>query len=122
MKKILIVDDNQTLLMLAEMALEEDFTVLKAGSGVEAIELARSQAPDLILLDSLMPEMSGEEAFKILRDDALTSSIPIVFLTAKAQADEIEQYLALGADGVITKPYDPMKLSGMVNQLAFKRQ
>lgn len=108
--------------MLAEMALEEDFTVLKAGSGVEAIELARSQAPDLILLDSLMPEMSGEEAFKILRDDALTSSIPIVFLTAKAQADEIEQYLALGADGVITKPYDPMKLSGMVNQLAFKRQ
>ncbi|MCG8563004.1 MAG: response regulator, partial [Hyphomicrobiales bacterium] len=76
----------------------------------EALEKAPGFKPDLVLLDVMMPEMDGTETFRQLRLMPALAETPIVFMTAKAQAHEIDAYKAMGAAGVITKPFDPMTL------------
>ena len=95
------------------MALELDaaLEVRTCAGGQEALEVARSWKPNLILLDVMMPGMDGPMTLEELRRDAITQKIPVVFITARTQARDVERFLQLGAAGVIAKPFDPMALA-----------
>jgi len=105
-KKILIVDDEKDIVELLQYNLEkENYTVDTAYNGEQCLEKAKINIPDLILLDLMLPEINGLEVCKILKNDALTSSIPIVMLTAKGDETDIVLGLELGADDYIPKPF-----------------
>ena len=111
-EKIMMVDDEPHIRRIGELSLRAvgKWTVVLAGSGPEAVELARRERPDVILLDVMMPGMDGPATLAKLRDTEETARIPVIFLTAKAQRHEVERYRMLGAAGVLTKPFDPMTL------------
>jgi CheY-like chemotaxis protein len=115
-KRILIVDDEADIREVATMSLEAvgGFEVSVAADGAEAIERARSDAPDAILLDVMMPGMDGPTTFGRLQDDDATRDIPVILLTAKVQASDRRCFDALGVAGVLSKPFDPMDLPGQV--------
>ncbi len=110
--KIMMVDDEPRIRRIGELSLRGvgKWQVVLAGSGREAVELARRERPDVILLDVMMPGMDGPATLAELRDGDDTRLIPVIFLTAKAQRHEVERYRLLGAAGVLTKPFDPMTL------------
>lgn len=114
--RILYVDDDADIREIAEMALtlDSNFDVRLAGSGAEALQLAREWRPDLILLDVMMPEMDGPQVLEILRGDRDLCKIPVVFITARTQRQEVAMLKALGARSVFAKPFDPMTLSEKV--------
>jgi CheY-like chemotaxis protein len=119
--KILIVDDDSNIRLIASMSLDdEDVTIFEAESGIEALTVADAEMPDLILLDMMMPDMDGKTTLAELKKNPKLSKIPVIFLTAKVQSSELESYVHLGATGVITKPFDPMKLPGEINELLQK--
>jgi DNA-binding response OmpR family regulator len=110
-KKILIVDDEQFILMALTDAVEnEGFICLTASDGEEALEVARREKPDLILLDIMMPKKDGFEVCKELKSDPETKHIPVVMLSAKSQAVDIEKGKQVGADDYVTKPFRPSTL------------
>lgn len=117
-KSILVVDDEQDLLDLIEYNLkQEGFKVYTADSGAKGIEMAKEHQPDLVLLDLMMPGMSGYEVCETLRSNTSTQSTPIIFLTAKDdEASEIEG-LNKGADDYITKPISTVKLVSRIKAL-----
>lgn len=119
LERILYVDDEPDIRAIAKVALEVvgEFEVLFCASGREALDQAPKFAPDLIILDVMMPEMDGPSTFAALRRLAGTATTPVIFMTAKVQKREIANYLALGAVGVIHKPFDPMTLADDVRQL-----
>lgn len=118
-QKVLLVDDDHDLRRIGQLSLKNvgKWTVLLAASGKEALMLALEQTPDVILLDVMMPEMDGPTTLCRLQQQALTKRIPVIFLTAKIQTHEINDYIGLGAIGVITKPFDPMKLPEEIARL-----
>lgn len=108
---ILVVDDEEDLLDLIEYNLkQEGFNVLKAGNGVEGIEMTRKHNPDLVLLDIMMPKMDGLEVVELMRDDAKLKHIPIIFLTARGDEKTEVEGLDKGGDDYITKPISTTKL------------
>ncbi|HUV28408.1 MAG TPA: response regulator [Anaerolineales bacterium] len=116
--KILIVDDDVDTLRLVGMMLEtEGFDIIAAKSGMRAIELARSESPDLIILDVMMPELDGYAVTSQLRTDKTTRAIPILIFTAKTGHDDKMLGLELGADIYLTKPISTRELLSNVNQL-----
>lgn len=119
LSRVLHVDDEPDIREIARLALEEvgGFTVESCASGAQAIEKAPAFDPDVILLDVMMPGMSGPEVLEALRTRPETSGIPVIFMTAKVQASEIEALTELGAIGVIEKPFDPMTMSGQVAEI-----
>jgi CheY-like chemotaxis protein len=114
--RILHVDDEPDIRELVDMslALNSDFQVRACCSGAEAIETAAAWSPYLILLDVMMPGMDGPTTLSELRKNRQTCEIPVVFMTARAQAREVEEFISLGAQGVISKPFDPMTLASQV--------
>ena len=88
-----------------------------AASGAEGLRKAETSEPDVVLLDVMMPVQDGPSVLAALRSNPATARIPIVFLTAKAMSAEVARLLALGARGVLTKPFDPMKLPGLLRDL-----
>jgi len=115
MSKILVVDDNDLNLRLACAALDlAGYETLTAVDGREAIKLAASELPDLILMDLRMPVMNGDAAMRHIRADARTREIPVMALTASAMKGEREQLLAEGFDGYIEKPIDVKTFAGTV--------
>jgi CheY-like chemotaxis protein len=116
LRRILLVEDDPDIQIIAQMALEDigGFTVEVCSSGEEAIQRAPDFAPDLVLLDVMMPDMDGPDTLRTLRDLPQFAGIPAVFMTAKVQTHEVTQYRAMGAVDVIAKPFDPMTLSSMV--------
>jgi CheY-like chemotaxis protein len=103
---ILVADDDPDILSIVSMSLEtQGYTVHKATNGREAVELARQHHPDLILMDMMMPVVSGYEAIGELKADASTKDIVIVGLSAKAMATDMERATDVGIDGYITKPF-----------------
>jgi len=102
---VLIVDDIEDHLRLYEMTLEYRFTILKATSGAEGLEIARVHRPHVVLLDIMMPGMDGWEVCDRLRAAPATSQTPIIILTASAASDVPERAHAAGASAVLTKPY-----------------
>ncbi len=116
--RILYVDDEPDIRSIVEasLGLDPDLLVLSCASAQEGLSAAAVWPPELILLDVTMPVMDGPAMFGRLHENPATASIPVVFLTAHAQAREIAQYRALGAAGVIVKPFDPMTLAARVHQ------
>jgi CheY-like chemotaxis protein len=114
--RILYVDDEDDIREVATMALEldSDFAVRTCASGAEALPVAAEWLPNLILLDVMMPHMDGPTTLARLRENEATADIPVVFITARTQANEVEQFLAMGARGVLAKPFDPMTLGTAV--------
>lgn len=117
--KVLLVDDEDDVRTVAGVSLQRvgGMDTIVAASGAQGIELARSEHPDIIVLDVMMPEMDGLETLRRLRQDPQTRSIPVIFMTARAQPHEIEAYLTAGAIGVIVKPFDPMGLPARVRDI-----
>jgi adenylate cyclase len=106
--KILVVDDTPDNLFLMTALLEDEYEVITASSGQEALQIAQSDAaPELILLDIMMPEMDGYEVMRRLRNNSATSGIPVIFLTALTSIEEEQFGLDLGAVDYITKPISP---------------
>ena len=110
-KKILIIDDEVGLRNLLKFRLVSfGYDVLDAEDGYTGIELAKTKAPDVIILDIMMPYFNGIEVCKKLKSDYLTKDIPVVFLSVLAQKEDIETGKAAGAEFFLTKPYDPERL------------
>lgn len=117
-KVILVVDDEPRMIGFIRMNLElEDHRVVEAHSGVEALDAIRTQLPDLVLLDVMMPDLDGFETLRILRE---FSDIPVIMLTAKGEENDKVQGLELGADDYITKPFGPRELSSRIKTI-FRR-
>ena len=118
MPKILVAEDERDIRDLIGFTLRfAGFEVLLTGNGIEAIEKAPLEQPDLIILDVRMPKMTGYEACRHLKENPATSAIPIVFLSAKGQEDEIQQGLASGALEYIVKPFAPDELADQVTDI-----
>jgi two-component system OmpR family response regulator len=111
--KVLIIDDEPDIRRIARLGLSRvgKMDVVDAGSGAEGLALARQERPDAILLDVMMPGLDGPSTLARLREDAATAAIPVVFLTAKSMAVELDRLRSLGVAGVLTKPFDPMTLA-----------
>jgi two-component system OmpR family response regulator len=112
--KVLYVDDEPDIREVGAMALELDgsMEVTTASSGPDALTLLEGGGrPDVILLDVMMPGMDGPAALNELKKRPELAQIPVIFITARAQAHELARFVSLGAIGVITKPFDPMTLS-----------
>ena len=123
-QRILIADDEADIRLVLRMRLEQDgYAVLEARDGAEAVRLAQSEMPDLIVLDVMMPEMDGVEVCNRLRASFTTSGIPVIMLTAKAGNDDRMSGLRKGANDYITKPFDLGELAQRVrNTLDWSRQ
>jgi two-component system, OmpR family, response regulator len=111
--RLLCVDDEDDIRVILGLALELDpaLEVEIVASGAELLERARSGRWDLFVLDGMMPLMDGYEACRRLKADPATAAVPVVFLTAKTQRDEVGRALALGAVACLTKPFDPLTLA-----------
>ncbi len=114
--RLLLVDDEDDIRLIARMGLERigGWEVVDVGSAEDAVEAARSGPLDVVLLDVMMPGVDGPAALELLRP-VIGSETPVIFLTAKTQAAERERLAALGAAGVIAKPFDPMTLADEVS-------
>jgi DNA-binding response OmpR family regulator len=115
---LLVADDDEDVLMLVQLRLARSgYEVVVARDGEEALRLAREKQPDLAVLDWMMPKASGLEVLRALRADEQTASIPVLMLTARASASDIEQGLAAGADDYIAKPFSPQELATRVQSI-----
>ena len=119
LERILCVEDEEDIRKIQLIALESlgGFKVLACASGVEAIQGAAAFAPQLILLDVMMPGMDGPTTLKSLRTLPGLEQTPVIFVTAKVQPDEISYYKELGALEVISKPFDPMTLASQLREI-----
>lgn len=117
--RILYVEDEPHIREITKLALEMlgNFQVEVAGSGAEALARLRDLAPDMILLDVMMPGLDGPGTLVALRQVPGMQSVPVAFMTAMLQPEEISRLQALGARGVIAKPFDPMTLADQVRAL-----
>jgi CheY-like chemotaxis protein len=121
MAKILIAEDERDIRDLVAFTLRfAGHEVFAASNGEEAVELAPRVNPDLILMDVRMPRMTGYEACKILKADPDLKDIPVVFLSAKGQENEIQQGLASGAEDYLLKPFAPDQLTSRVKVILAK--
>jgi two-component system, OmpR family, response regulator len=116
LKRILYVDDEPDILAVTTMTLTAlgDYEVEACSSGPEALGKVEAYQPDLIMLDVMMPEMSGPQTLEALSAMSAAAHIPVLFITASAQPKEVERLRGLGAIDVIVKPYDPEKLCDQV--------
>ncbi len=120
LKLVLYVEDDPDIQMVAQMALEivGGLSLRTCSSGQEAMQVAASGiAPDLILLDVMMPGLDGPATLAELRKITATATTPVIFMTAKVQAAEVTYYKSIGASGVIAKPFDPMQLAQQVRTM-----
>jgi DNA-binding response OmpR family regulator len=116
--KVLVVDDEVNITQILEFSIgSEGFEVITAQNGEEAIERARREQPDLIILDIMMPKIDGYEACRILKANPLTRNIPVVLLTAKGRDIDRRLGLEVGATDYIVKPFSPSKLVERINRL-----
>lgn len=118
MRKLLIADDEAGIRSLVRMTLESDaYEIIEAADGAEALELARKHHPDLLLLDVMMPGITGLEVCRTLKGDPDTAGITIVMLTARAQDSDREAGRAAGAESYFTKPFSPVALLRKVDEI-----
>ncbi len=123
MQTILVCDDDANIRHIMDFSLEaEGFLVIEAADGDEALLLAATREPDLILLDVMMPGNDGLTVCRHLKENPATRHVPVLLLTARAGKDDREAGLAAGADGYITKPFSPQRLVDKVNEMLGARQ
>lgn len=116
-KRILLIDDEVDIHRIAQVGLmmEAGWELLTAQSSDEGLVIATSEPLDAILLDVMMPGRDGVATLKVLQESPETQAIPVIFLTAKAQSSDRRRFYALGAQGVITKPFNPMTLASQMS-------
>jgi CheY-like chemotaxis protein len=114
--RVLHIDDEPDILDIvsASLGLDPEIDVRDCGSGADGLVTADEWRPDLILLDVMMPDMDGPATLAHLRANPRTAGIPVVFMTARAQKQDLAHFKSLGSAGVITKPFDPMTLAASV--------
>jgi DNA-binding response OmpR family regulator len=118
MTKVLVIDDEAPIRLLCRVNLEaESMDVLEAADGEEGLALARAEKPDIVLLDVMMPGMDGWQVAERLLEAEETSQIPLVFLTARAELRDRARGLELGGVDYITKPFNPVELASVVENL-----
>ncbi|MGG6270094.1 response regulator [Leptolyngbya sp. AN03gr2] len=115
-KRILIIDDEPDIREATQLCLEiaRGWEVLTAGSSAEGLEKAAIEQPDAVLLDVMMPDMDGLATFERLQANPATHDIPVILLTAKAQASDRRQFTQFAIAAVIIKPYDPLTLADQI--------
>lgn len=116
-RKILIADDEPSVRLLVKRLLSENYIVLEASNGEEAVSVTRTEKPNLILMDILMPKMDGYTACYTIKTDEVTKGIPVVMLTAVAHKLNKRLGQAMNADGYITKPFSSQDLMDTISQL-----
>jgi DNA-binding response OmpR family regulator len=118
MTRVLVIDDEAPIRLLCRVNLEaEGMEVLEAADGPAGLDAARAELPDVVLLDVMMPGLDGWRVAEELLDDPSTTGIPIVFLTARAELRDRARGIDLGGVDYITKPFNPVELAPMVNDL-----
>ncbi len=117
--RILFVEDDPCIQAVAEIALATvgGFTVRVCSGGREALSVVEGFAPDLILLDVMMPDLDGPATLREMRAEGRGPRVPVVFLTARVQAEEVARYKEMGAIDVIAKPFDPMTLASRIREI-----
>lgn len=122
--RVLMVEDDLDIQIVARMALEAvgGYTVEMCSGGQQALDVVEQFGPDLVLLDVMMPDMDGPTVLQHLRERTATARLPIVFMTAKAQAHEVSAYREMGALDVISKPFDPMTLSAKLAEIWYENR
>ena len=116
-KKILIADDEQTVRSLVKRFLSHNYIVLEANDGAVAVDMARTQKPDLILMDIMMPRVDGYTACHQIKKDEATRTIPVVMLTGVGHELNKKLSWEVGAEGYITKPFVLQDLVGVISPL-----
>jgi len=119
-KKILIADDETGIRLTLGRILDKDYVVLEATNGEEAVEIAKVQKPDLILMDLIMPKMDGYAACSQIKADEATKGIPVVILTAIGNELNKKFATEMGAEGYITKPFNIQELMDVITPLLAK--
>ena len=123
MTSVLVVDDDPDVCDLVTYKLEQSgFDVRRASDGDGALREVAKQIPDLVLLDIMMPGISGLEVLQRWRGSAATAAMPVIMLTAKAQENDVERGFALGADDYVVKPFSPRELARRVTAVMSRRQ
>lgn len=117
--KLLLIDDNEDNRNLIKIALEitTDWEVITAATGIEGINKAESELPDIILLDFILPDLDGLAVYKALKYNLFTCTIPIVFVTAMVNTKVLSKLKNTGANGIITKPFDPLALPENISKM-----
>ncbi|WP_346912975.1 response regulator [uncultured Roseibium sp.] len=117
--KALYIDDDEDIGTIAVMCLKlnDTFDAVHASSGAEGLEIAADWNPDVILLDVMMPVMDGPSTYRKLKGNPVTADIPVIFVTAKTQRNELAELSGLGARGTIAKPFEPVTLAEDVADL-----
>ena len=118
-RRLLVIDDESDIREVATLTLEltEGWTVLTAGGGKAGAALAALATPDAILLDVMMPDMDGPDTFRAIAGQDASKRIPVIFLTAKAQATNHQALMDMGVRGVIVKPFDPLTLGKRIREI-----
>ncbi len=118
MIRLLHVEDDADIREIALMALDltGEFEVVQCSSGMEALATITSYTPDVVLLDMMMPGMTGRQTLEKMRETPALANVPAVFMTARAQHAEIDELLQIGAAVVISKPFDPMALPDQIKR------
>jgi CheY-like chemotaxis protein len=120
-EKVLVVDDQADMLELLEASFSmRGYEVVSARNGQEALAMVYQEQPDVVLLDIMMPVFDGYEICRILKNNEKTKHIPIIFMTAKAQKDDIERGFELRADGYVVKPFEPLELTDFTEKILAK--
>ncbi len=118
MTRVLVIDDEAPIRLLCRVNLEaEGMAVLEAHDGPSGLDIARSERPDIVLLDVMMPGLDGWQVAEQLLDDERTNEIPIIFLTARAELRDRARGLDIGGVDYVTKPFDPLELASLVDEL-----
>jgi len=117
--RILLSEDDPSIQAIAKMALQKvgNHEVISAKDGEETLEILKSTEVDLLLLDIMMPKLTGFEVCKAMQTNNTHKNTPVIFLTAKAQVQDIQQGMSMGAIGYILKPFDPMKLNEQIMEI-----
>lgn len=115
---LLLCDDEPALRLLVRATLErDDYSIVEASDGDESLDLARRHRPDIVVLDMMMPGRSGLDVLRELRSDPELAGIPVVMLTARARAADRDAAVAAGADRYLAKPFSPLELISVVEEL-----
>jgi CheY-like chemotaxis protein len=116
-KKILLVDDSNTVLLMHRMLLRNDYDLVQAANGEEAIAVAQRERPDIIFMDVVMPKMTGIEACRQLQGNPETKEIPVVMVTTRGEEQNVEAAYAAGCREYITKPFDATELFAKLHSI-----
>lgn len=119
-RKILIIEDEPEIRLILAKCFQHTggFDPILAGDGVEGIELAREQMPDVILIDAVMPKLDGYATCRLIKQDSGLKDIPVIFLTAKTDRREVSRAIRAGACGYLPKPFDPLQLASQIDKIA----